>query len=309
VHLPEGEVLMEILPYDTAIAPELCAAYNQAILGVPHCYPVGEGDFARALDAAAGGEQRKGRLHSEVVFVAREEASIRGFIHVAVERPERPDRAEQGIIRFFWYERGHRRTGQALLASTEERFRQRGLAQVTAFWQDYRYPFYHFDHAYMSERLDQVHALLAFNGYERVAGEVYLDWPDYEPVAPAPAQVRADIFVEWEEGRGKRPSLLLNARQGDKHTGVCKCVSCGEFSRADEAQDWFLTTWLNVAEGERGKGLGRHLLQRALQEMREAGYRHACISTSWDNFRAFLFYSNYGYRVVDWTYGLRRELK
>ena len=57
------------------------------------------------------------------------------------------------------------------------------------------------------------------------------------------------------------------------------------------------------------QGLGRYLLQRALREMHGAGYRHAAISTHWRNYRAFLFYSNYGYRVVDWTYGLRREIQ
>ena len=91
--------------------------------------------------------------------------------------------------------------------------------------------------------------------------------------------------------------------------GVCECVSCGEFSHADGAQDWVFTEWLGVEAEFQGKGLGRYLLQRALQEMHGAGYRHAAISTHWRNYRAFLFYSNYGYRVVDWTYGLRREIQ
>ena len=42
--------------------------------------------------------------------------------------------------------------------------------------------------------------------------------------------------------------------------------------------------------------------------VREAGYRHAAISTAWDNYRAFLFYTNYGFRVADWTYELGRDL-
>ncbi|UCC67907.1 MAG: GNAT family N-acetyltransferase, partial [Armatimonadota bacterium] len=86
-------------------------------------------------------------------------------------------------------------------------------------------------------------------------------------------------------------------------------LSAAEWHDAAEAHDWIFTDWLGVEEEMQGKGLGRHLLQRALQEARRLGYRHASISTSWDNHRAFLFYSNYGYRVADWTYEFARDLK
>jgi GNAT superfamily N-acetyltransferase len=63
-----------------------------------------------------------------------------------------------------------------------------------------------------------------------------------------------------------------------------------------------------VEEAFQGRGLGRSLLQRALAAGREVGYRHACISTDWRNYRAFVFYSNYGYQVADWTYIYARSL-
>ena len=89
---------------------------------------------------------------------------------------------------------------------------------------------------------------------------------------------------------------------------MCECVSYGEFSRVDEVQDWRFTTWLGVSDKFQGKGLGRYLLQRALQELHRTGYRHASISTDWQNFRAAVFYSNYGYHTVDWTYAVRKTL-
>ena len=61
--------------------------------------------------------------------------------------------------------------------------------------------------------------------------------------------------------------------------------------------------WLGVDEPYQGRGLGRYLLQRNLNEAYAAGYRHAVISTAHDNFRAFLFYSNFGYCLADWTHG------
>ena len=110
---------MEILRYDSAMLPELTSAYNNLINGLPHCYPVRDEDFAAAV-AAAEGEQRLGRLHSETAFVVRESASIRGFAHIGIESPEKTDETGQGIIRFLWYDRGHRIAGQTLLDAAEE---------------------------------------------------------------------------------------------------------------------------------------------------------------------------------------------
>ena len=300
---------MEISRYEPTMSPELASAYSNIIRSVPHCYPVSVEDFAYAVAAVVEEGKSHDRLRSEAAFVAREDSSMLGFIHVAIECAEKADEAEQGVIRFFWYERGHRTAGQALLEDAEEYVRKQDVAQITAFPQDYRYPFYHLPHAYLSDHLDQVHALLGFDGYRRAAGEVYLHWPDYEPIEPTPAGVSADISLQWCQGRGTLPGLTVHAYQGEKEIGVCECLSCGECSYADQAQDWLFTTWIGVSEEMQGKGLGRHLLQRALQEMHSVGYRHAAISTNWRNFRAFLFYSNYGYRVVDWTYALGRELR
>ena len=299
---------MEILRYEPTLAIELTSAYNNIIHDVPHCYPVNVEDFASATAAVVKEGYSYDRLHSEIVFVARKRQSTLGFIHVAIELSEKPNEMDVGIIRFFWYERGHRVAGQALLAAAEEYVQARDLSQIIAFPQDYRYPFYHLEHAYLSDCLDPVHALLGFNGYRRVAGEVFLDWPNYN-VSFISTDVSADISLKWQEGRGTRPGLIVQAYQGEKEIGVCVCISGGESSQADDAQDWLFTTWLGVSEESQGKGLGRYLLQRALKEMYGVGYRHAAISTDWQNFRAFLFYSNCGYHVVDWTYALSRRLE
>ena len=299
---------MEIIPYEAGLSADLASAGNEVLRGVPHCYPVSAEELAAAAAPAAGGDASHRRLHSERALVARDGECVRGFIHLAIERPDKPDHAEQGIIRFFWYRRADRAAGQALLDAAARLFRQRQMTRVTAFWQDYRYPFYHLDHAYLSDRLGHVAALLGFNGFEKIAGEVYLDWPNYEPGEPAATRVPHEIAVEWEPGRGARPNATVKAMQGDRAVGVCHSVCCGEWSRAADAQDWFLTVWLGIDEKLRGQGLGRHLLARARQELHAVGYRHAAISTSWDNHRAFLFYSNHGYRVCDWTYGFSRPL-
>ena len=299
---------MEIIPYAPALSADLASAYNRAIRGVPHCYPASAEAFGEAVAPALGEGGERGRLHSEAAFVANDGAALRGFLHVALERSEKEGEAEQGIIYFFWHERGHRAAGQALLDAAHGYLREREIGCVTAFWQDYRYPFYHLEHAYLSDRLDHVAALLGLNGYRKCAGEVYLDWPDYRPGEPAPADLAVDIALEWLEGRGSRPGLVAKAHHGGREVGWCRSLCAGDWSRADAAQDWFLTVWLGIEDAFLGRGLGRHLLGFARRELHAVGYRHAAISTSWDNWRAFVFYSNDGYRVADWTYGWRRDL-
>ncbi|MCH8292848.1 GNAT family N-acetyltransferase [Candidatus Poribacteria bacterium] len=300
---------MEILRYEKIMLSDLTAAYNNITRGVPHCYPVNDEEFASAMVALTKEGYSYERLHSEAAFVAREGSTILGFVHVAIELSEKLDAVDVGVIRFLWYERGHRVAGQALLDAAEEYFRQRNLNRVMAFPQSYRYQFYHFANAFLSDHLDGVQALLAFNGYERRGGEVFLDWPNYNKIVVTPSEVSADISVEWNEGRGTRDGSIVRAHKDGEEIGACISLSGGEYSQVAEVQDWLFVISLWITEPFQGKRLGIHLLQRSLQEMRDAGYRHASISTSLTNYRAFLFYSNCGFHVVDWTYGFSRELK
>ena len=60
--------------------------------------------------------------------------------------------------------------------------------------------------------------------------------------------------------------------------GQCVVRSGGEYSRDPDALHWAFIDWLGVRDEHQGIGLGKHLLQRGLNEMRLIGYRHACIS-------------------------------
>jgi GNAT superfamily N-acetyltransferase len=104
------------------------------------------------------------------------------------------------------------------------------------------------------------------------------------------------------------PGLTVHAYRGERELGICMCVSCVEYNLVGADQAWAFTKWLGVEEEVQGRGLGKALLQRALRELRGVGYRHAAISTALHNYRAALFYSNLGYKVVDWTYEYSRSL-
>jgi len=295
---------MPIEAYRPEMAPALAAGYNALVAGLPYCHPVS----ADQIGAAAGGGEMDERLHSDAMFAALEGDAAVGMAHVAMESPEETDTAPRGALRFLWYTRGHRAAGQALLEAAEDHLRGQDADSVIAFHQDYRYPFYHIGHAYLSDRLEHIHALLGINGYRRCAGEVYLLWPDYRPPAPGEPPFPVETRLEWREGRGELPGLIVRALLEGKQVGVCENLSLGEFTDAADAQDRFLTKWLGVEEPVQGRGLGRYLLATALAELHGAGHRHAVISTSWTNHRACLFYANFGYRANDWTYALSRDL-
>ncbi|MDD9973867.1 MAG: GNAT family N-acetyltransferase [Candidatus Poribacteria bacterium] len=297
---------MEILQYTSDQQTPVTQFYNRLIANVPHCYPVAEEEFAIVLRGVTTGKADKddfGRgLDSETAFVAMTEGAVQAFIHVGLTQMRDED---VGIIRFLGYERGARRAGQAALEKAETYLKAFNVTRI--FAAERRYRFYHFEYACLSDALDQVQGLLGFNGYRRSNGWVFLDWENYD-VTPIPAPIPVTLSVEWKDERGQRPDSVIKAYQGDEEIGLCVSVSGGEYSDHPDAQDWFHTVYLEI-EGEfQGQGLGRYLLQYALQEMKKIGYQHATISTRWDDYRALLFYSNCGYRVADWTYAYEKVL-
>lgn len=296
---------MEILPYDPGMRSDVASLYNRATASVPHCYSVDEAAFGASFMKLAEGREKHCRLGAQEVHVAKDAGAVVGFVHAAVAG-FRDDQEDQGVIRFLWYERGKRKAGQALLEAAGDLFRRHGVARAQAFYPKCTYPFYYLESAFLSDRLDHVQALLAVNGYRRTKGEIFLDWPDLEPREPPSTEVNAAIDVERTERAGRRPDVKVVARLGGDIVGVCNNGSGALRTGHPAADEWFFTHWLGVEDEYQGRGLGRHLLQRALNDAHELGYRNAVISTSWDNHRAFLFYANYGYHVVDWTHGYTR---
>ena len=300
---------MKIVQYTPDLQTPMTQFYNRLTADVPHCYPVTEAEFAVAMHRVTTDKAdiKENGLDAETAFVVIVDGIIQAFIHIGISHIGENREEDVGIIRFFAYERGARRVGQAVLERAEAYLKTYNITRIFASPQDCRYRFYHFDHAYLSDALDQVQGLLGFNGYHRSAGEVFLDWEDYS-VTPVPSTLPVKLSVEWKDGRGQLPNCTVHAHQNGEEVGICQSVCGGEFSSHPDAQDWLHTTWLGIEDDFQGQGLGRYLLQYALQEMKKIGYRHAAISTAWDNHRAFLFYSNCGYRTVDWTYEFVKDL-
>lgn len=137
------------------------------------------------------------------------------------------------------------------------------------------------------------------NGYKINGGEIFMDQPAYQVDEPMLTDKSLDIILEFQNSRADLPKLIVKAFRNGNEIGQCKSESAGECCDAKEAQDWVFITLLEVSKDDQKKGLGRYLLQRNLWEMSKIGYKNSVISTDWNNFRALLFYTNYGYKVVD----------
>ena len=292
---------MEFTPYDPSQIGELTAFYNREVACIPHCYPVTERDMAEALAPAAGKGPIHVRLREQSAFVAREGGRLVGFVHVAIGPPEE-GKEDRGSIRFLLYERGHRAIGQALLAVAEAELMGKGMRRIEAWNCDDGYPFYHVNYAHLSDHLEHVQALLKFNGYAVSNGEVILDWPGFDPVPPVPPPSGVEARIRWTPGRGRLPGLKVDAFVNGEQMGNCYCISCGEFTDSEAAQEGLFVDGLFIDDAYQGQGIGRYLLQFAMREMHAIGYRNATISTELTNHRALLFYSNYGFKKVDWTF-------
>ncbi len=299
---------MEIQSYEPSMLADIVAVYNRTVADVPHTYPVAVETMSEAVAGACSGRAQVDSMDDEAVFVARSDGRALGFIHVGVGRgPEGKD-PQRGVIRFLGYRRGHRQAGQALLDVAHVHLRRCGMARVEAFQCEYRYPFYQLYWSCLSDRLDHIRGLLGFNGYEIIKGEVYMDAVDFEPFAPVEFEAPLRLELDRPQGPGARPGVHARAMRGNDEVGSCSCVCVGDASRHELAQHWAFVKSLNVIESHQGRGIGRVLLLTALAEMHALGHRHAVISTNTTNYRAMLFYGNYGFRAVDWTYSFWREL-
>jgi GNAT superfamily N-acetyltransferase len=172
----------------------------------------------------------------------------------------------------------------------------------------YYYCFHHFGFPLVSDRMGHIYGLFGMNGYKIAGeGEIFLASLNYSVpmlVLPDPA---ATVQVQVKEGRGDLPNITVRALRDGKEIGNCIALSGGDLCRASKAQNRIFVDGLGVTDKEQGQGWGRYLLARTLWEARQLGYRHTVISTGKRNYRAQLFYTNYGYRVTDTVYGFVKK--
>ncbi len=299
---------MEIVPFEPGMAEAVARRYNDLIEPVPECYSVSADRFS---DLTALAPRKSDRVRDERLMVARcADGEVAGFVHVGIGTPTKHDHFMHGdapAIRFLAHRPGERAVGQALIEWAEGWGRERGFGEVCAWVSGWRYRFYHFPCAHLSERMGHVRALFGMNGYEVVDAELYLTWYDFRPPEPKHPSFDVDLSTAQVEGNFG-PALEVTATVAGEQAGVCR-MDRGQASPGPESAQWCFCDNLWVADRLQGKRLGMYLLSAALKEMHEAGCRHAAISASGPNYRAHLFYTNLGYQVADHTVAFRKGLR
>ena len=286
---------MQIEKWSLAESAPLADLYNAHAVEVPYEHPVSPENLVLSITRPTPG------LREEALWVAVEAGQPKGYVHVGVVA-EGESPATTGLIRFLAFPRSNRRMGQALLDQAHAYLGDRGVANYRAFGYRFGYPCTWFDQ--LKSPWEHLYALLGNNGYG-VEGQWALVavWPDFQVLAPAlpdGLEVRVDdtpIFPHLTS-YGDLPTVVVRLFRDGQQVG-------GNETRPDYLPQWeqcpqdmCYTTGMGVNEAERGRGLGRYLMERSLFEMQRLGCRHAILDVDPTNFPALALYASMGYRTV-----------
>jgi GNAT superfamily N-acetyltransferase len=298
---------MQILSFESSMAAEVARIYNEVTAPIPHCKPAPADVFA---DTAA---LQCDDCSLEEILVAQGAGALQGFVHVGIARPATKDwmpQGELGVIRFLACRPGERAVGAALLAAAEAWARAKQRNWLLAWHMMYKYPFYFLPHTQLSQQLLHISALFGMAGYDHWSwSETVLEWRNFVvPALPAPP---AGLEIEINHQLGHRgwqnnnepdyDGLAITATKDGAYAGTCVMLYT--------EPGWCFCDELVVIDPLQGRGYGKYLLLRALEETHQRGCRHALISTGGTNHRAQLCYANLGYRLIDWTVAWQKKLE
>ena len=295
---------MRVVPYSSDMAEAVTTHYNEQTTGVPFCFTVTAQEMDDALHTRPPYETRK-TLADPSILVVTEGDKVLGLTRAGWEpadderRKPRPPSDSSST--------SEATARPVRLCSTQHMSHSGRPAQTASgpFHQDQQFAIYHAKYSFCSDGLDHVQALLQMNGYRKCDGEVYPVWRN--AVAPELRPIRDGVTfeLEWVDGRSELPGLNMRAMLDGEEIGRCMHCCLGDHTRWPEADVTAFCHRLDVYDNIRAAASVSTCCTEPSGSFLKRGYVHMAISTAWDNYRAFLFYSNCGYRAVDWTYGFR----
>ena len=294
---------MSIEQWDFSESAPLAELYNVHAAEIPYEYPVDQENFVESITCPTE------NLTEEVLLVAVEGSQPRGYIHVGMI-PNDDSSEKRGLIRFLVFPRDRRATGQALLDHAHEYLRGLGASAFQAFNYGFGYPCTWYGH--LKSPWEHIYALLGSNGY-RVEELSYLGkpgwglvmvWPDFEISEPVISDKALEVQVD------DTPFWPHLTSYGDLPTVAVRVFRNGEQVGGNETRPYYLPHWgqvpqnmcytvgMGVNETERGRGIGRYLMERSLFEMQRLGCRYAILDVDSGNYTALMLYTSMGYRTI-----------
>jgi len=297
----------EIVPYCVDLAEAAVASHSRTFGDIPFCWPVAADALAEPTTLTCSNLTT---LRNDLVLAALACGRVVGYVHAAVEDPKPATDQQwgdyavpQGVLRMFWYERGERAAGEALLQAAEGHLRRQGLERIEVMHCKRGYPWHGLPHAHLTQRAAHLHALLYLRGYVRETSSVSLAWRDAVKAPMASCSVAHTMRREDEPRPGGTSRVLLYAEQSEVFAGMCVGGPLAEFAPdAPEAREWGYIHWLTVAEPFRRRGLAQTLLTAMFGELRREGLRHIALCCIEENAPALLLYANMGFSASDFGY-------
>ena len=274
---------------------QLVEVYNAQAAEIPYEYPVDPETFVEAY-SRPDPNFADGRL-----FACQEHGTPLGLVHVGTIPREDGRDERTGLIRHLCFPRNRRDVGGKLLECAHEYLRP--LASTgQAFNYGYGYACTWYNH--LKSPWEHIYALLGTSGYVVDGGwALIMVLRDYEMSEPALPDTSIDVEVSED------PIFPGLTTHGDIPTVAVRLFRSGERIGGNEARPYYLPHWdralqdtcctmgMGVNEAERGRGLGRYLMERTLYEMQGHGCRHALLDVDSQNYRALTLYASMGYRT------------
>lgn len=287
---------MPIRPLRSADLPALRALYDAVTAPFAHGFLPTEEEFAAAFTG------KPANLRDSVTLVAERGGAPVGFARAGLYRPV-PDLwalAEEGQGALFgpFVGQEHRAEGAALIAAAMRHLKTRKAAVTYAFDQGEAAsaPFHNGGWIGLSDRLPHLVALLLEAGFRIKGRELCLTRPALPlPPAEAPPKPFHLLFEKRDHNR-----FTVRVHDGETPAGACYySLMFPRRSRRPEAEQWGYVDGIGVPEEYQGRGLGRLLMEHALQRLRAIGVGPVCLTTGHANFRAQNLYFSMGFELVD----------
>ncbi len=263
-----------ISPYRETDQAAVIGLLNAVAAEVPYSYPIDAAEFDETVLAPV--EQPAlypARLEHDPagILVARAGDQVLGFVHVCRGlAPEGTDETlrRRGIVRFLAFASGRIDIGLRLLAAAEAYARASGLTKVVAWHHSAGYPFYHAGVGLLSGRnYDSLSALIE-GGYtlrERwlcYSMDLVQAVTEWLPGQRLRVAQTAGVEPNWE--------MAVYYPTAAHACGRVRVVTLDRLS-AQRGRPAVYLREAAVIEAEQKKGIGRWLVQRALNEFHSRG--------------------------------------
>lgn len=261
-------------PMNPADLPAVVDLVNRVATEVPYSYAVDVAEFAAMLgEPSPSAALYAAQLEPDPggVLVARLDEQVVGFGHVcrgSVSEVDSDTLLRRGVVRYLAFNPGRVDVGLRLLAAAEAYAKAAGLPAMVAWHHSAGYPFYHAGVGLLGGRnYDSLSALIE-------AGYTLRDrWLCY-------SMDLTQAVTEWLPGQrlrvaqtaGVAPAWEMAVYQPHavRPCGRVRVVTLDRLSAQRDRPVVYLRE-AAVIEAEQGKGIGRWLVQRAINEFHSRG--------------------------------------